>query len=97
MTFECVSRVCFRGEMFKAVNILASMLPHAWRLVVPIKVLLFCLKISESYAPEKSSEEIGYYRMNHGSILKMFCIPDISTTLMENITKITNKLDHTGR
>lgn len=59
MTFECVSRVCFRGEMFKAVNILASMLPHAWRLVVPIKVLLFCLKISESYAPENQVRKLG--------------------------------------
>lgn len=44
MTFECVSRVCFCGEVFKGMNILASMLPHAWRLVVPIKVLLFLFK-----------------------------------------------------
>lgn len=84
-------------RIFKAMNILASMLPHAWRLIVPIKVLLFLFKNIWVLCSRKSSEETGWYRINHRSILKMYCIPDVSTTFMENITKKTNKLDHTGK
>lgn len=74
MIIECVSRVRFWREVFRALNMLACMLPHSWRLVVPASLW----KISYVLCPGKPSEEIGCYRMSHWSILKMYYIPDIS-------------------